>query len=201
MTRNHNQLQKFTITHQPNLLISSTDGQSGSLSWNKAPIWGLRPDCYYCQTVAGLLMWGALSDERTGLSFTIDAGARQRHIYVSDSRLPFALPPTTRRVTVQLFEPASTRVTDLLLQTVLLITFRHGPHRKHRSSIAFVFVAAGTCLPSRCGGNHRKHRFSIACVYVVGFTWQRPLFTESPLKNGSICHNMHVCVCVCVFLT
>jgi hypothetical protein len=32
-------------------------------------IWGLRPDLYYCQTVVGLLMWDALSDERTGLSF------------------------------------------------------------------------------------------------------------------------------------
>jgi hypothetical protein len=47
----------------------TTDGQSASLSWNKALIWGLRADLYYCQTVAGLLMWGALSDERTGLSF------------------------------------------------------------------------------------------------------------------------------------
>jgi hypothetical protein len=45
------------------------DDQSASLSWNKAPIWGLRPDFYYSQTVAGLFMWGALSDERTGLSF------------------------------------------------------------------------------------------------------------------------------------
>jgi hypothetical protein len=26
-----------------------TDGQSASLSWNKAPIWDLRPDFYYCQ--------------------------------------------------------------------------------------------------------------------------------------------------------
>jgi hypothetical protein len=43
--------------------------QLASLSWNKARICGLRPDLYYCQTVAGLLMWGALSDERTGLSF------------------------------------------------------------------------------------------------------------------------------------
>jgi hypothetical protein len=33
--------------------------QSASLSWNKASVWGLRPDFYYCQTVAGLLMWGA----------------------------------------------------------------------------------------------------------------------------------------------
>jgi hypothetical protein len=56
----------------------TTDGQSASLSWRKAPIWGLRPDFYYCPTVADLLMWGALSDEKTGLSFTIADGARQR---------------------------------------------------------------------------------------------------------------------------
>jgi hypothetical protein len=47
-------------------------------SWNKSPIWGLRPDLYYCQIFAGLLIWGALSDERTGLSFTTAAGPRQR---------------------------------------------------------------------------------------------------------------------------
>jgi hypothetical protein len=40
----------------------TTDGQPASLSWNKAPSWGLRPDLDYCLTVAGLLMWGALSD-------------------------------------------------------------------------------------------------------------------------------------------
>jgi hypothetical protein len=52
----------------------TTDGQSASPSWNKAYVWGLRPDFYYCQPVADLLMWGALTDERTGLSFTIAAG-------------------------------------------------------------------------------------------------------------------------------
>jgi hypothetical protein len=46
----------------------TTDGQPASRSWNKAPIWGLRPDLYYGLTVAGLLIWSALSDERTGLS-------------------------------------------------------------------------------------------------------------------------------------
>jgi hypothetical protein len=56
----------------------TTDGQSASLSRNKAPIWGLRTDFYYCQTVVGLLTWGALPDERTGRSFTIAAGPRQR---------------------------------------------------------------------------------------------------------------------------
>jgi hypothetical protein len=39
----------------------TTDSQSASLSWCQAPIWVLRPDFYYCQIVAGLLMWSALS--------------------------------------------------------------------------------------------------------------------------------------------
>jgi hypothetical protein len=56
----------------------TTDGQSASVSWNKAPTWGLRSDLYYCQRVASLLMWDALSDERTGLSFKTAAGPRQR---------------------------------------------------------------------------------------------------------------------------
>jgi hypothetical protein len=70
-------------------------------AWCQAPIWVLRPDLYYCQTVTSLLMWGALSDERMGLPFTIAAGPRQRshfwvrvsrdswpYFTVSDSRLP-----------------------------------------------------------------------------------------------------------------
>jgi hypothetical protein len=86
----------------------TTDGQSASVSWNKAPIWGLRPDLYYCQTVAGLLMWSALSDERTDLSFTNAADFRQRshsrvrapwdsrpYFAVSDSRLSFSSPPSS----------------------------------------------------------------------------------------------------------
>jgi hypothetical protein len=48
-----------------------TDGQSASLSWCQAPIWVLRPDSFFSLTLAGLSMWGALSDERTGLSFTM----------------------------------------------------------------------------------------------------------------------------------
>jgi hypothetical protein len=141
----------------------TTDGQSASLSWNKAPIWGLRPDFYYCQTVADLLMWGALSDKRTGLSFTTAAGPRKRSrtrvrvpwnsrpsFTVSDSRLPFSSSTTTRWATVEVFDPASTG-SAALLHTVLLIISRHGPHRKRRSSIvALVSVAAETCLPSRC---------------------------------------------------
>jgi hypothetical protein len=67
-------------------------------------------------------MWDALSDERTGLSFTTAVGPRQRshsrarvpwhsrpYFTVPDPRLPFSSPPTTRRVTVEAFDPASTR--------------------------------------------------------------------------------------------
>jgi hypothetical protein len=96
---------------------NTTEGPSASFSWNKASICSLRPDFYCCQTVAGFLIWGALSDERTDLSFKIAAGPCQQvpwdsrpYFTVSDSRLPFLLPPTTRRVTVEVFDPASTRV-------------------------------------------------------------------------------------------
>jgi hypothetical protein len=56
----------------------TTDGQSASMSWNKAPIWVLRPDIYYFLTITVLLLWSALSDEMTGLSFVHTTGPRQR---------------------------------------------------------------------------------------------------------------------------
>jgi hypothetical protein len=81
----------------------TTGGHSASLSWNKAPIWGLRPNFYYCMTVVGLLLWPALSDEKTGLTLIIAAGPRQSshfrlrvqwdswpYFTVSDSRLPIS---------------------------------------------------------------------------------------------------------------
>jgi hypothetical protein len=57
----------------------TTDGQSASLSWNKKhPLGAYDQICYYCLTVAGLLLRCALSDKRTGLPFTIAACPRQR---------------------------------------------------------------------------------------------------------------------------
>jgi hypothetical protein len=93
-----------------------TDFPSASLSWNKAPIWGLRPDSFYCETVAGLLMWNALSDERTGLASAVILGSGSRgsrdHILLSEirdfpfchflrlagSRLTYSTPPEIGRV-------------------------------------------------------------------------------------------------------
>jgi hypothetical protein len=36
----------------------TTDGQPANLSWNKAPIWGLRPDVYYLCDNYGLVLVG-----------------------------------------------------------------------------------------------------------------------------------------------
>jgi hypothetical protein len=36
----------------------TTDGQPSSLSWNKAPIWGLRPDLYHLCDSYGLVLVG-----------------------------------------------------------------------------------------------------------------------------------------------
>jgi hypothetical protein len=75
-----------------------------------------------CVTVNVLFLWGALSDDGTGLSFVYAAGPCQRslssvrvpwdsrpYFTVSDLRLPFSSPPTTRRITVEVLDPASTR--------------------------------------------------------------------------------------------
>jgi hypothetical protein len=109
---------------------------------------GLRPDFHCSQTVAALLMWGALSDEINGLPFTIAAQsflgpsptgivtilyclrfeipptwrARSPYLYLPGTGwrsytprywVPFSSSSTTRRAMVEVFEPASTRVTQL----------------------------------------------------------------------------------------
>jgi hypothetical protein len=111
--------------------------------------WGLTTRFLLMSDSCRFFMWGALSDERTGLSFTIAAGTRQGthsrvrvpwdsrpHITLSDSRLLFSSPPTTRRATVEVFDPASTQNT-LLNWTVA--------RKKHSPSIV-----VEVCLPRHC---------------------------------------------------
>jgi hypothetical protein len=132
----------------------TTDGQPASLSWNKASIWGLRPDLYYLCDLCDLFLWGALSDERSGLSFVCAAGPCQRSLSrvrvpwdlrpyytVSDLRLPFSSPPTTRRVTVEVFDPASTRV----VLGSSLYSFGPGPTENTASNTLSIVVMGG-CL-------------------------------------------------------
>jgi hypothetical protein len=59
----------------------TTDGQSASLSWYKTPIWAYDQIFIAIRNTSdscSLLIWGALSDERTGLSFTVASGPSQR---------------------------------------------------------------------------------------------------------------------------
>jgi hypothetical protein len=111
------------------------------------------------------------------MSFVYAAGPCQRslcrvrvpwysrpYFTVSDLRHPFSSPPTTRRVTVEVFDPASTREsiplaasglvlysrgTDNGENTVLLL--RNADHTENTSHvIAKHCWSARVCLPSRC---------------------------------------------------
>jgi hypothetical protein len=95
-----------------------TNGQSASLSWCQAAIWVPRPDFCYCQTIAGLLIWGTLSDEGTGLSFTIAADCHQcsySWVLVLQDSEPFLLsqiqdfqnPPPCRARSPYLYPPGT----------------------------------------------------------------------------------------------
>jgi hypothetical protein len=130
---------------------------------------GAYDQIFISQTVASLLMWGALSDERTGLSFTIADGPRQRchswvrvpwdswpYFTVSDSRLPFSSPPRTRWATVEVFDPASTWDNWLNSRLVLPIIPRHGRHREHR------FQQLYCCVTQLSHGQRREHRFPVS---------------------------------------
>jgi hypothetical protein len=131
---NHGLLANEFVLESESEFYVMPDDQSASLSWNKASIWGLRPDFYFCRTVASLLIWGTLFDVRTGLSFKIAAGPHQLiysrvrvpwdsrpYFTVSDSRLPFSSPSTNRRATVEVFEPATTRNKFVLACTAAYI--------------------------------------------------------------------------------
>jgi hypothetical protein len=145
-------LQSQSQSHVP------TDGQSASLPWYRVPIFAPRPEFCYYQTFAGMLIWGTLSNERKGLSFTTavsavilgseSLGTHDRILlsqtetpgtwrarspyfhpqgtgwlsYTPRNWVPFSSPPTTRGVTMEAFEPASTRATrDRLVPLVLVI--------------------------------------------------------------------------------
>jgi hypothetical protein len=102
----------------------ATDGQSVSKSWCRAPsggydqiiitVWQLR------LVFVGRPLW-----REDGSVFCICCWSCQRSLFrvrvpwysrpyftVTDLRLPFLTPPTTRRFTVAVFDPASTRVSN-----------------------------------------------------------------------------------------
>jgi hypothetical protein len=148
----------------------ATDGHSVSKSWYRAPsgvyeqisvtVWQLR-SCF---------LWGALSDQRTGLSFVHAAGPCQRslsrvrfswdsrpYFTVWDLRLSFQSPPASRRVTVEVFDATSTWVKNespAIFHYIFSIRYRtdriENTATNSSSIVACVFVAAGMCLLSSC---------------------------------------------------
>jgi hypothetical protein len=144
------------------------------------------------------LVRDTLSDERTGLSFTIAAGPRQRshfqvrvpwdswpYFTVSDWRLPFTSPSTTRSVTVEVFDPTSTR--KITLSGKLLTYFEWvaclfivccGLKRGHSLErficcILHIRCRGNVCLPNRCLAMF--HSVTI-CYFAVVLT--RPFYVE-----------------------
>jgi hypothetical protein len=148
------------------------DGQSASLSWNKALVWGLRPEFYYCLQLrvcgGGTLSLTsgrvcrlqlllalaravffrvrvprysspcfAVSDSRLpqpggpGPRIYIPPGAGWPS-YTPRDRVPFSSPPTTRRATVEVFDPASTR--DPALPNLVSLFYNQFARVKQKSS-------------------------------------------------------------------
>jgi hypothetical protein len=115
-----------------------------------------------CVTFTVLFLWGALSDERTGLSFIYAAGPCQCNLSlvrvpwdsrpyftVSDLRLPFSSPPTTRRVTVEVFDPASTRG-NLTGSPQLVFRITHLHDRVGNTVCSSNSIVTKVFLPRRC---------------------------------------------------
>jgi hypothetical protein len=98
-------------------------------------------------TVTGLFLWGALSDERSGLSFVCSAGPCQRslsrvgvpwdlrpYFTVSDSTSLFVASYDSHGHGGGIRPRLNTGFTNRLTPKLLII-YRHGPHRKHLSSV------------------------------------------------------------------
>jgi hypothetical protein len=82
--------------------------------------------------------------------------------------------------------------TAALLETVLLITSRHGPHRKHCSSIvALVSVVAETCLPNRCLQTDCINPSFYCCVRVC---WGRYLATATVYRITALTAGLYATV-------
>jgi hypothetical protein len=110
-------------------------------------------------------MWGALSDKRTGLSFTIAAGPRQcshsrvqvqwdsrQYFTVPDSRLSFSSPPATLRATVEASDPASTL--DVLMTGLQSSLYSLGSDPAENTvPIGIALLYLNFCLRNCCRGN------------------------------------------------
>jgi hypothetical protein len=86
----------------------TTDGQSASLSWNKAPIWGSRPDIYYSLTVTVLFFVGRPLWREDGSGFCICCWHLPAQSFLGPSPLGIATRAEQSRAVAYCRQPAST---------------------------------------------------------------------------------------------
>jgi hypothetical protein len=124
-------------------------------------------------------MWGAVSDERTGLSFTIAAGPRQSsHSWVRLSH-------------------------SLTFKLVSVITYRHGPCRKYRS-LLYCNRFRGKMFVKALLSNGCVYLLRICCLAsdVVSLFVSRSLPSNGSTRYSIklMLRNMAPKVCVCWIL-
>jgi hypothetical protein len=137
-------------------------------------------------------------------SFTISAGPHQRshsrvqvpwdsrqYFTVSDSRLPFSSPPTTRRTTVEVFDPASTRDKFRINYVSSLYNFGEDRicHNPNSSSIILcLYVAAETCQASRLALNYSSFQASCHNIMplMLHFHFSTPEISDKPVLPSAI---------------
>jgi hypothetical protein len=164
-----NSLNYFSIiTTAESESYVTTDGQPASLSWNKAPIWGLRPDLHFLCDSYGLVLvcrplwrevgsvfcmccWPLPAQSFSGpsplgletyilLSQIWDFPFR-RLLRFAGSRWRYSTPPPHGSTPQLVWGPryiSSGR------------TQEKTSFPNNSFIVAFVFVSTGTCLPSRC---------------------------------------------------
>jgi hypothetical protein len=138
----------------------TTDGQSASLSWKKHPS-GAYDQIFSLSDHCGFLIWGALSDERTGLSFTI---YNIQYILLSQiwDQVPVFISPrsgwpgyTPRHCLGSSLYNLGAAPTENTASQQFLYCYRGvstSPLHINGSSsiVARVFISAGTWLSNRC---------------------------------------------------
>jgi hypothetical protein len=128
----------------------ATDGQSVSLGFE--PHLELMTRYLLLFDSYGLVF--VLSDKRKGLFFVYVAGPCQRslsrvrvpwdtrsYFSVSGLRRPISSPPMTRRITVEVFDPASTRETLQSITCPHFITLRRPEYRSSSQTVPLLFSA------------------------------------------------------------
>jgi hypothetical protein len=150
----------------------TTDGQSASLSWYQAPIWGLWPDFYYCQTSAGF-RYGAPSLTRGRVCLY------NVHCTIYNTFYCFRVetPPTWRTRSLYLYPPGtgwpsytprhwvSTLLTDSSHSWLLTLRFLSKPSAYRRESTSLqgslnISPIPSYRLPSKLFGLPREQSIS-----------------------------------------